>query len=225
MKEKTNSNKIASVGLLTAIGASLCCITPLLSLFSGLTGIASSFSFLEPFRPYLILITVLTLGFAWFEKLKPEKTDEIDCACEENQKSSFWQSKKFLALVTLFAIVMTALPYYSQIFYPKNNNKLIGNQNFQIKTFKVSALTCTSCKEPSQKQESFINDFSGIKTNLGNKIITQNNIATAQLTNTTTNENIDKIVDKENLNSNYKVYNRRNSICEENTCKIFFNFN
>ena len=73
-------NKLIGAGLLTAFAASLCCITPVLALIAGTSGLASSFSWLEPFRPYLIGLTILVLGFAWYQKLKPKK--EIDCDCE-----------------------------------------------------------------------------------------------------------------------------------------------
>ena len=69
--------KIIGAGLLTAIAASLCCITPVLALIAGTSGLASTFSWLEPFRPYFIGLTILVLGFAWYQKLKHKK--QIDC--------------------------------------------------------------------------------------------------------------------------------------------------
>jgi len=57
-------NKLIGAGLLTAIAASLCCITPVLALIAGTSGLASTFSWLEPFRPYFIGLTILVLGFA-----------------------------------------------------------------------------------------------------------------------------------------------------------------
>ncbi len=65
--------KLIWTSIIAAIGASLCCITPVLALISGVSGIASTFSWLEPLRPYLIGITVLVLAFAWYQKLKPKK--------------------------------------------------------------------------------------------------------------------------------------------------------
>ena len=121
-----SDNKLIGAGLLTAITASLCCITPVLALIAGTSGIASTFSWIEPFRPYLIGLTILVLGFAWYKKLKPRK--EIDCDCETDEKPKFIQSKKFLRIVTVFAIVMLAFPYYSGIFYP-NTEKPSGKDS------------------------------------------------------------------------------------------------
>ncbi|MGC8802221.1 MAG: hypothetical protein ACP5PS_00380, partial [Bacteroidales bacterium] len=68
---------------------------PVLALISGAGGIASLFSWLEPARPYLIVTTLLVLGFAWYQKLKPRTDEEIQCACEEDEKPPFMQTKVF----------------------------------------------------------------------------------------------------------------------------------
>lgn len=143
---KNNSNKIIGMGVVTAIAASLCCITPVLALIAGASGLASSFSWLEPARPYLIGVTILVIGFAWYQKLKPKK--EIDCECETDEKPKFIQSKKFLGVVTAFAIVMLAFPYYSGIFFPSNEMKSINTNNSDIveATLTIEGMTCTGCE-------------------------------------------------------------------------------
>ena len=80
-------------GIAAAFGASLCCITPVLAVLAGSTGLASSFSWMEPFRPYLIALTVLVLAYAWWDKLKSKK-QELECACESDNagKVSFWHT-------------------------------------------------------------------------------------------------------------------------------------
>src|SRR6266700_3492521 len=102
-----NAGKLAGAGVLTAITASLCCITPVLALIAGSGSIASSFSWIEPARPYLIGITIVVLGFAWYQKLKPLATDDCGCAVDDlpahsalragkTGKPNFLQSKSFL---------------------------------------------------------------------------------------------------------------------------------
>jgi len=145
--KNSNSTKLAGAGIFTAIAASLCCITPVLALISGATGAASAFSWMEPFRPYLIGITVLVLGFAWYQKLKPRTKEEIACDCEEDEKPSFWQSKKFLGIVTIFAVIMMAFPYYGSVFYPDNKKEvvIVQQNDIQILHLNVKGMTCQTC--------------------------------------------------------------------------------
>jgi copper chaperone CopZ len=145
---KTKSNKaLLGTGLITAIAASLCCITPVLALIAGTSGIASSFSWMEPFRPYLIGLTLLVLGFAWYQKLKPRKAEEIQCDCEEDEKKPFMQSKTFLGIVTVFAALMLAFPYYSSVFYPDNKKEVVIVNAFDIQTLQldIEGMTCQAC--------------------------------------------------------------------------------
>ena len=152
-------NKLIGTGIFTAIAASLCCITPILALIAGTSGLASTFSWLEPFRPYFIGLTILVLGFAWYQKLKPKK--QIDCNCDTEEKPKSIQSKMFLGIVTVFAIVMLAFPYYSSIFYPKTEKQIIvvDKSNVQKAEFTISGMTCTSC-EANENHE--VNKLTGI---------------------------------------------------------------
>ena len=149
MNNKSRTGKLAGASILSAIAASLCCITPVLALISGAGGIASSFSWLEPARPYLLGITILVLGFAWYQKLKPRTAEEIQCACEEDENPPFMQTKKFLGIVTVFAFLMMAFPYYGHIFYPKADKEVVvvSSDNIQEVKFNVSGMTCASCEE------------------------------------------------------------------------------
>lgn len=148
MSTTKSGSKTWIAGLLTAAAASLCCITPVLALFSGATGIASTFSWLEPYRSYLIGLTAAVLAFAWYQKLKPKKAD-IDCACEED-KPSFWQTKTFLAIVTALAILLMAFPKYSHIFYPKTEKKeiiVVYKSSIQQVKLNIKGMTCEACTE------------------------------------------------------------------------------
>ncbi len=146
MKKKSNKALIGT-GLLTALAASLCCITPVLAFVAGSSGIATSFSWMEPLRPYLIGFTVLVLGFAWYQKLKPVKETDIECDCETDEKPSFWQSRRFLGIVTVFAAIMLAFPYYSDIFYPDNSKDqtILNTSLIQTVQFEIEGMTCEAC--------------------------------------------------------------------------------
>lgn len=161
------NNKIAGVGLLTAIASSLCCITPVIALVAGTSGAASSFSWMEPARPYLIGFTILTLGFAWYQKLKPKK--EIDCDCETEKKPSFMQSKLFLGIITVFAIVMLSFPYYSHVFYDNTAAAIeIAPENAKTTEFIIEGMTCESCEEHITHEILQLNGIGEVNTSYKN---------------------------------------------------------
>ncbi|MGE0566512.1 MAG: mercuric transport protein MerTP [Bacteroidia bacterium] len=165
MKANPKSNRTWIAGLITAIVASLCCITPVLALLGGLGGIASSFSWLEPFRPYLLGFTVIVFGFAWYQKLKPKNTD-IECDCEE-EKQSFWQSKTFLAIVTTIAGLLLTFPYYAHLFYPKPQQSkiiVIDKANIEQVKLNIEGMTCQGCEEHISNELSKLNGVIENKT-------------------------------------------------------------
>ena len=170
-------------GILSAIAASLCCITPVLALIAGTSGLASAFSWIEPARPYLVGLSIAALGFAWYQKLKPVKPNDMDCDCETNKKSPFIQSKTFLSIVTIFAIIMIAFPYYSKVFFPKSEKQIIivDKSNIQTAEFKISGMSCTGCAEEIKHE---INKLNGI---INAEASYENSSAQVQFDNTKTN--------------------------------------
>jgi copper chaperone CopZ len=164
MSTSNLSSKSAGAGLLAAIVASLCCITPVFSLLAGVGGIASAFSWMEPFRPYLIALTIGVLGFAWYQKLKPRTAEEITCACEEDEKPTFWQSKKFLGIVTVFAVIMLAFPYYADSFYPETQLSESKNVTFESQyEISISGMTCTGCEEHVKLEIGKLSGITGLE--------------------------------------------------------------
>lgn len=162
MNLKTKSVKLAGVSIISAVAASLCCVTPVLALISGASGIASTFSWMEPLRPYLLGITFLVLAFAWYQKLKPRTTIEIQCDCEESEKKPFMQTKTFLVVVTVFSLLMMAFPYFGHLFYPKADKKeviIVSSNSIQEISLNVSGMTCTSCEEHVKNE---VNKLPGI---------------------------------------------------------------
>ncbi|MFN4315347.1 MAG: mercuric transport protein MerTP [Chitinophagaceae bacterium] len=138
--------KLAGTSIITAVAASLCCITPVLALVAGTGGIASTFSWLEPARPYLIGITIIVLGISWYLKLKPQPTDECGCVAE---KPGFIQSKTFLLIITLFSALMIAFPSYAKFFYSNDQSAVINADPSTIRSVElsISGMTCAACEE------------------------------------------------------------------------------
>jgi copper chaperone CopZ len=138
--------QLISAGLLTAIASSLCCITPVLAIVAGSSGLASTFSWLEPFRPYFISATVLVLGFAWYQKLKPQP--KINCNCETTQKTNFMQTKSFLGIITLVSVLLLSFPNYAHIFFPKTESIAVVSPTSEIQKveFTITGMTCSGCE-------------------------------------------------------------------------------
>lgn len=146
---------------MAALLSSLCCITPVLALVAGASGIASTFSWLDPARPFFVGITVVVLGFAWYQKLKPKAKGEIECACEEDLQPSFWKTRKFLGIVTVFATLMLTFPLYAHIFYPKSEKQVIivDKSDIQTVNFQIKGMTCQGCADHVEHE---VNKLSGI---------------------------------------------------------------
>ncbi len=156
--EKTSKNALYT-GIFAAVAASSCCIAPVIALIAGVGGSASALSWMEPFRPYLIGLTVIAIGYAWYNYYKLKNTD--DCDCEIDEKPKWFQTKGFLIAITLFAVVSIAFPYYSPIFYPDNKKEvvIVSQSDIQTVNFDVNGMTCTSCEEHVKHA---VNELDGI---------------------------------------------------------------
>lgn len=152
MKDKL----LSGGGIITALLASLCCITPVLAVLGGLGGIATTFSFLEPLRPYLIGLTVIVLGYAFYKAYKPKKETDIDCACETDDLSAgkagnpkFINSKKFLWIITAVSALLITFPYYSKALFPsaKTNVVIVKANNIEKAKLDIVGMSCTACEE------------------------------------------------------------------------------
>lgn len=154
-----SNNLFRNAGIVTAVLASLCCITPVLAVLGGISSIASSFSFLEPFRPYFITFTVIILGYAFYDAYKPKTKTETDCDCETEKKegkknfknsgtSRSWRGKTFLWAAAGIALVLLAFPYYSKVLFPSSKNNLIANSTHirEVK-LEIEGMSCVSCEQ------------------------------------------------------------------------------
>lgn len=150
MKQETSSKSVAGVGIFAAIAASLCCIIPVFALLAGASGAASSVSWLEPARPYLIGLAIATLAFAWYKTVstKPNAACGSDGTCTV-EKKRFFASKTFLIIITVAAIALISFPYYANIFYPKilkQNIVVVESNNINTASFTIRGMSCKACE-------------------------------------------------------------------------------
>jgi mercuric ion transport protein len=162
----------SGAGVLSAIAASLCCVTPVIALLAGSSSMAANFSWIEPARPYLIGLSVAVLALAWYITLKPQKSNDIDCNCETKKKTSFLQSKTFLGMVTVFAILMMAFPLYAKVFYPKPKVQAAiaeAIDSTQQVKFTIQGMTCEGCEEHVNNELSKVNGVLAYKTSYASR--------------------------------------------------------
>jgi copper chaperone CopZ len=148
MNPSPSSNKsLLGAGLLAALAASLCCITPLLAVLAGLGGVASTFAWLEPLRPYSVALTVGALGYAWYQQLNPAPAAGA-CGCAVEAKPSLMQSKGFLGIVTMVAALLLAFPYYGAKLYPAPSVPVATSAAapvWQTAYYRIGGMTCDAC--------------------------------------------------------------------------------
>lgn len=146
----TPSKSLFGAGLLAALAASLCCITPLLAVLGGVGSAASAFAWLEPYRLYLVGLTVAVLGFAWYRHLRPAPA--ADC-CAVPEKRSILRSTGFLSAVTVLAALLLAFPYYGARLYPtaRPSAPVVATRSnsvapvWQTRTYRIGGMSCEAC--------------------------------------------------------------------------------
>jgi copper chaperone CopZ len=145
---KSTKKKLLITTILSAVASSLCCITPVLAFVSGASGLVSTFSWVEPARPWLITLSGGTLAFAWYRKFKPRREIERQCACEVEERPSFMQSRRFLGIVTVLAVLMIAFPWYAEVFFPAKSTQInvVATDRVATVRFDVEGMTCGGCE-------------------------------------------------------------------------------
>jgi mercuric ion transport protein len=103
-------NRSLLAGTLAAIGASVCCVGPLVLLTLGIGGawIAHLAAF-EPFRPWLVAATLLFLGLAFRKLYRQAPVCEPGASCADpavlrRQRVVFW-------LVALALLALLSVPW------------------------------------------------------------------------------------------------------------------
>lgn len=120
MADLTTSTKTANrpmiAAVFAALGASVCCVGPLVLLMLGIGGTwISSLTAMEPYRPVFIGITLLFLFMAFRKLYLVPATCAPGDACavsttRHNQRLVFW-------IVTVLLIALLTFPFYGAVFF------------------------------------------------------------------------------------------------------------
>lgn len=96
------------VALLTAIGASVCCVVPLVLVLLGVSGAwIAHLTALDPWRPWFIAVTLLCLGLAFWTLYGPSSLCRTEGTCVESKvlrrrRFWLWTASVLIALLLLF---------------------------------------------------------------------------------------------------------------------------
>ncbi len=114
-KDRSLISSTVAAGL-AAIGASLCCIGPLVLIALGIGGTWVSYlTALEPYRPIFVGITLIFLFLAFRKLYILPRQCAPDQACAipsvlRNQRIIFW-------IVTILLVALLTFPYYGLMFF------------------------------------------------------------------------------------------------------------
>jgi len=116
MKLDLSARSVLIGGVLAAIGASLCCVGPLVLVSLGIGGAwVSSLTTFEPVRPIFLLATLALFGAAYWKLYRAPEACEPDGACADSrvrtrQRVIFWA-------MLLVVVPLLAFPWYAPLFY------------------------------------------------------------------------------------------------------------
>lgn len=111
-----SGNGFLVAGILAAIGASVCCVGPLVLLALGVSGAwISSLTALEPYRPIFIGLTLLFLAGAFHRLYLARRVCMPGSACAnprtlKRQRLAFW-------IAAVLALGLIAVPWFAPLFY------------------------------------------------------------------------------------------------------------
>ncbi len=111
-----NARSTSAAGILAAIGASVCCVGPLVLLTLGIGGAwIGNLTAFEPYRPVFIGLTVLFLCLAFRALyLVPQAcAPETPCAdprINKRQRLMFW-------MVAVLVVGLLAVPWFAPLLY------------------------------------------------------------------------------------------------------------
>lgn len=153
---KISSIKSRMVALFSSLGAMVgacgsicgsacltgaCCGSLTLPLFGFLGLSSSALQFFEKLKPVFLLITVLSLAYAFYKAYKPKQTVSIDASCGTSnsccvtEKETFIQSKSFLWAVAILCAIMWIYPLINEAYRGSQSNSNIPCES-EVRTIK-----------------------------------------------------------------------------------------
>ena len=152
----SSEKKGLTAAILAAIAASVCCVGPLVLLALGVGGAwIGNLTALEPFRPYLMALTFLFLGYAFYRIYRKPKAEECEPGSYCANPKSDRVNKISLWSVTFVVLVLFAIPYVAGV----SASSSTGDKATSVLTatkidrviLDVPGMSCPSCPFTVQK--------------------------------------------------------------------------
>lgn len=143
--------------VLTALGASLCCIGPILALVFGVGAFTAATVFASA-RPYLLAAAVLALAFGFYRLYFRREASSSSCAPGEAcaTRPASRAARLSLWIASAMVLVFALSPYYVGTLarHLTANREATGAEESTTaaqpataqETFKVSGMTCAGCE-------------------------------------------------------------------------------
>ena len=111
------SSMLALAGaILAAVGASICCVVPLVLVLLGISGAwIANLTALDPWRPWFTGATLLCLAFAFWQIYGPASRCRRDGVCVEPQ--SLTRRRRWLWGASLVIYLLLLFPSYINWFF------------------------------------------------------------------------------------------------------------
>ena len=143
----SKENVAVSGAVLTAIGASLCCIGPILTLVLGV-GAFGAATIIASARPYLLVAAVLALAFGFYRLYFRREACARGEACATKPASRVAHLALWTASVAVLIFALS--PYYvgtlARHLSAKREIAEAPQPVIARETFKVSGMTCAGCE-------------------------------------------------------------------------------
>lgn len=145
---ENENNKGAKLGLVgafvAAIGASICCVGPLVLLGLGVSGAwIGSLSAMQPYSPIFLALTVGFLGMAFYKTYTKPKAEECEPGSYCANPRSDRINKVALWAVTFIAVMMVASPY--AVPYVFASDAIVDEAPTEQVTLTIKGMTCKGC--------------------------------------------------------------------------------
>ena len=154
-KTQNHERRTIAGVIIAALAASVCCVGPLLLLGLGIGGAwVGNLTALEPFRPYLMTVTLAVLAYAFYKIYKPKpEVCEPGSYCANPKSDRI--NKITLWVSTVFVIGLLATPYIAGEMVAAENTETdrLSEQLANLKqiTLDVPGMNCPSCPFTVQK--------------------------------------------------------------------------